>query len=365
MSLKIIEIFSEIEDPRRITGNYIYPLNELIFLTICGVLCGCEDWQNISEFGKSQLDWLRKYLPYENGIASHDTLGRVFGFLNSAEFERCFVRWVETLNILDKDGIISIDGKRVCNSADASEGKAALHVVSAFASLAGICVGQVATAAKSNEITAIPVLLDMLVLHNCVVTIDAMGCQREIVEKIVSKGADYVIALKGNQQELHEEVQHAFTFMDVQGIDKQVDTGHGRVETRICKVITDLSFIDEHIHWTGIKSVVKIEAKRTNKTTGQTSEDTRYYICSIVDAQQINLAVRKHWGIENSLHWILDVRFKEDDEMKRKKASPYNFSFITKTILNLIKLDKSKGSVKTKRLKAAWKTSFREQLLNF
>ena len=362
MSVKILEIFSGLQDPRRCTGNYIYPLNELIFLTICGVLCGCEDWHNISEFGKSQLKWLKKYLPYKDGIASHDTLGRVFGLLNTADFESCFVSWVEQLNILDKDGIVSIDGKRVCNSANSS--KSALHLVSAFAVDAGISMGQLATAQKSNEITAIPNLLDMLVLKNCVVTIDAMGCQREIVEKIISKDAHYVISLKGNQGELYEEVKHAFKFMEPQGVDKQVDAGHGRVETRTCKVITDLRFIDEARQWKGIASVAMIEAQRLDKKTGITAYDTRFYICSIKDAIQINTAVRKHWGIENSLHWILDVRFNEDKEMKRKGESPYNFSFITKTVINLIKLNKSKGSVKTKRLKAAWETEFREKLLH-
>jgi len=363
MSVKILEIFSGLQDPRRQTGNYVYPLNELIFLTICGVLCGCEDWQNISEFGKSQLSWLRKYLPYECGVASDDTLGRVFGLLNTSDFESCFVSWAEELNVLDKDGIVSIDGKRVCNSKDSTVEKSAIHLVSAFAVEAGICIGQVATAEKSNEITAIPDLLDMLILKNCIVTIDAMGCQRQIVENIISKEADYVIALKNNQQELYDEVEQAFTFMEPQIIDKQIDAGHGRVETRICKVITDLRFVDESKKWKGIESVAMVEARRVDKKSGSSACETRYYICSIKNAKQINAAVRKHWGIENSLHWILDVRFNEDNEMKRKGSSPYNFSFITKTVINIIRMNKSKGSVKTKRLKAAWDSSFREKLL--
>ena len=362
MSVKVLEIFSGLQDPRRQSGNYVYPLNELVFLTICGVLCGCEDWHNISEFGKSQ-GWLRKYLPYKEGVASHDTLGRVFSLLNTSDFETCFVNWVEQLKFLDKDGIVSIDGKRVCNSGDSDAGKTAIHLVSAFASEAGICMGQVATAEKSNEITAIPVLLDMLVLKDCVVTIDAMGCQREIVEKIISKDADYVISLKSNQQELYEEVKHAFKFMSPQSIDKHLDAGHGRVESRVCKVISDLRFIDQAKQWKGIKSVAMIQAQRMDKKTGLTTNETRYYICSIESAQRINTIVRKHWRIENSLHWILDVRFNEDNEMKRKGASPYNFSFITKTVINFIKLNKSKGSIKTKRLKAAWETRFREELL--
>jgi predicted transposase YbfD/YdcC len=275
MSVKILEIFSGLKDPRRESGNYTYPLNELIFLTICGVLCGCEDWQNISEFGKSQLSWLRKYLPYTSGIASHDTLGRVFSALNSKEFERCFVSWVEQLNLLDQDGIIGIDGKRVCNSSDADSGKSAIHLVSAFAVDAGICIGQVATAEKSNEITAIPVLLDMLVLKNCIVTIDAIGCQQQIVKDLVSKGADYVISLKGNQQELYEEAKQAFQFTPTQSTDKQVDAAHGRIETRLCDVITDLRFIDEAKHWKGIQSVARIQAERTDKKTGKTTKEIK------------------------------------------------------------------------------------------
>lgn len=341
----------------------MYPLNELVFLTISGVLCGAEDWVNICEFGNTQLEWLRKYLPFTNGIPSHDTLGRVFEQLDSAEFERCFVQWSKEIHLLTQGEVIAIDGKSACKSYDTQSGKQAIHLVSAFASRNSICLGQVKTADKSNEITAVPQLLDMICLKGCLVTIDAMGCQKKIAAHIIDEQADYVLALKANQEELLEEVKHAFKIFDAQSIDKQVDAAHGRVESRTCELISDLRFIDEAQHWKGLKSVIRITALRSDKTHQSEQVECRYYISSLTNAEQINQAVRHHWGIENALHWVLDVRFNEDFERKRKGQSPYNFSFITKTVLNLIRLDQAKGSIKTKRLKAAWEIKVRERIL--
>ncbi len=360
----MLNLFESLTDPRREGGNHLYALNEIVFLTISGVLCGAEDWVNISEFGNTQLEWLRKYLPFNNGVPSHDTLGRVFEQLDSKEFERCFIQWTEQIQQLTQGEVIAIDGKTVRKSYDTHSGKQAIHLVSAFANSNSICLGQVKTAEKSNEITAIPQLLDMICLEGCVVTIDAMGCQKKIAAHIIEEQADYLLALKGNQEELLEEVVHAFKVFDTQGVDKQVDASHGRVETRTCELITDLRFIDETQHWEGIKSVVRLTAQRNDKTHQSEEVESRYYISSLSDAKQINQAIRHHWSIENSLHWVLDVRFNEDFERKRKGASPYNFSFITKTVLNMIRLDKAKGSIKTKRLKAAWDISVRERILN-
>lgn len=364
MSTSILNIFETLLDPRRESGHYLYPLNEILFLTISGVLCGAEDWVNISEFGKTQIEWLRQYLPFTNGIPSHDTLGRVFEQLDSKEFERCFVRWTHQINELTQGQVIAIDGKTARKSYDTSSGQPAIHLVSAFASLNHLCMGQVKTAAKSNEITAIPQLLDMICLQGSVVTIDAMGCQKKIASQIIDQQADYILALKANQEELLEEVVHAFKTFDIQQIDQHVDAAHGRVERRMCELITDLKFVDEAQHWAGLKSIVRITAQRSDKTHQTEEVESRYYITSLTNAEQINRAVRHHWGIENSLHWVLDVRFNEDFERKRKGESPYNFSFITKSVLNLIRLDKTKGSIKTKRLKAAWDISFREHILN-
>jgi len=364
MSENLLSLFDELTDSRRLGGHYLYPLNEILFLTISGVLCGAEDWVNISEFGHTQLVWLRKYLPFSNGIPSHDTLGRVFEQLDSKEFERCFVQWTQQINQLTQGQVLAIDGKTVCKSHDTVSGQQAIHLVSAFASINNICVGQVKTADKSNEITAIPQLLDMICVKGCTVTIDAMGCQKKIADHIIEEQADYVLALKANQQELFEEVKHAFKIGTPQEVDKQVDAAHGRVESRICELISDLRFVDEAEHWRGIQSVVRITALRSDKTHQSEHSEVRYYISSLSNAKQINQAVRAHWGIENALHWVLDVRFNEDKERKRKGASPYNFSFITKAVLNMIRLDKTKGSIKTKRLKAAWDNNIRERILN-
>ncbi|MEM9822027.1 MAG: ISAs1 family transposase [Bacteroidota bacterium] len=363
MSISVLTLFESITDPRRESGHYLYSLNELIFLTISGVLCGAEDWVNISEFGSSQLEWLRKHLPYSNGIPSHDTLGRVFEQLDSEEFERCFVKWTEQIEDLTQGELIAIDGKTVCKSHDTTQGKKAIHLVSAFASRNNICIGQVKTSDKSNEITAIPQLLDLICIQGSVVTIDAMGCQKKIASHIVEEQADYVLALKANQEELLEEVKQAFKFCVPQEIDKHIDAAHGRVESRVCELISDLRFVDEARYWKGLKSVVRITAKRSDKTHHTEQNECRYYITTLTNAKRVNKAVRSHWGIENALHWVLDVRFNEDFERKRKGSSPYNLSFITKSVLNMIRLDQAKGSIKTKRLKAAWDISTRERIL--
>jgi len=364
MSSTALSIFESITDPRRSSGHYLYPLNEVIFLTICAVCSGAEDWVNISEFGKNQQDWLRQYLPYQNGIPSHDTLGRLFNQLDSSEFENNFIRWAEQVSDLTEGDIIAIDGKTACGSHDYSSQQHAIHLVSAFASMNNICIGQVKIADKSNEIRAIPALLDLICINSCLVTIDAMGCQKEIAAKIIDEQADYVLALKANQGELMEEVIKAFQIMPILAVEEQLDAGHGRIEKRRCSVISDLRFVDEASKWKNLNAIVRINVERIDKTHRTQQLETRYYISSITNAKQINAAIRHHWGIENALHWVLDVRFNEDGERKRKGQTAYNFSFITKTVLNLIRMDKSKGSIKTKRLKAAWNTTFRQQLLN-
>ena len=258
---------------------------------------------------------------------------------------------------------MSIDGKRLCGSYDTYKGKAAIHLVSAFASENGLVLGQVKTATKSNEITAIPELLDLISVEGCLITIDAMGCQKGIAKKIIEKEADYVLALKGNQEELFEEVKHAFKIMPINEINEQIDNGHGRVEKRICEVVTDLRFIDESVKWKGMKAVARINAQRTHKINGKIEQEYRYYITSITDAQRLNEAVRMHWAIENNLHWVLDVRFSEDKSRKRNGEMPENFSIITKIVINLIKMHPAKGSIKMKRLKAGWNQSFRQEVL--
>lgn len=359
----LFDVFKDIPDPRRQGGNLLYPLEELMFLTISGVLCGLEDWVHISEFGKDQILWLRKYFPYENGVPSHDCLGDVFSNLDTDLFGKAFIKWTSSLSEHSEGEVISIDGKRVRGSYDNHKGKSAIHIVSAFASVNGLVMGQVKCNDKSNEITAIPDLLDLISVQGCLVTIDAMGCQKKIAQKIEANGADYVLSLKANQEELFEEVKKAFEFIPVGQTDEQVNTGHGRVEKRYCEIITDLRFIDESTKWKGIKSIVRIHAQRHHKTNGKQEEEYRYYISSIVDARKINQAVRLHWSIENQLHWVLDVQFAEDRSRKRNGSMPQNFGLITKMALNLIKQNPMKGSIKVKRMKAAWNKQFRQQLL--
>lgn len=359
----LFEVFQSLEDPRRTSGHYLYPLEELLFLTISAVISGVEDWVHIQAFGEDQLEWLRKFFPYSNGVPSHDCLGKVFAHLDHARFSEAFTQWAEGLSERTQGQVISIDGKRMRGSYDTYQGKAAIHLVSAFASANGIVVGQVKTADKSNEITAIPELLGLIAVQGCLVTIDAMGCQREIAKKIVGREADYVLALKANQEELYEEVVHAFDFMPVLATDEQTDKGHGRVEKRTCQVISDLRFIDEHVKWPGIKAIARVHSQRYHPLLDKKEEEDRYYISSISDAARINQAVRSHWAIENNLHWVLDVDFGEDLARKRTGEMPQNFAVITKMAINLIKMNQRKGSIKVKRHKAAWNQSFRQEIL--
>lgn len=359
----LFDIFSSVPDPRRKRGNYIYPLDEILFLTISGVLSGVEDWVHIETFGIDQLEWLRRFKPFASGIPSHDCLGDVFSHLDHKAFSAAFIEWAAGLSEQSEGKIVSIDGKRVCNSYDSYSGKSAIHLVSAFASLNGLVIGQVKTSEKSNEITAIPELLELISIEGCLVTIDAMGCQKEIAEKIIDQGGDYILALKANQESLFEQVKQGFNISAPEQEDKQLDSGHGRVEIRHCQILTDFRFIEQAQEWKGIKAVAKVQAQRHDKLSKKVENQDRYYITSISKADKINQAVRLHWGIENKLHWVLDVNFAEDKSRKRMGNMPENFALITKTVINLVKKHPDKASVKLKRMKAAWNQQFREQVL--
>jgi predicted transposase YbfD/YdcC len=359
------ETFKALPDPRRIEkGNFRYPLIEIIFLVISAVISNADDWCSISTFGKSQLNWLRKFFPYKNGTPSHDTLGELFASIDNEKFNECFVEWIKSAQDIIGGGIVTIDGKRLRGSYDKGSSKAAIHMVSAFAVENGICLGQKQTGAKSNEITAIPKLLDLLELKGAIVTIDAMGCQKSIVEQLDQKEAGYVIAVKENQEELYEQVKKMFEIN--KGVSHQdVDSGHGRVEIRTCTVVDQLKFFDTKDQWAGLKSVVKIEAQRTTKLDGKTQNETRYYIsnCS-ANAERLNYIVRKHWSIENQLHWVLDVIFNEDSSRRRMKNSAANFNIILKTAMAILKKDTDKKtSLNRKRYMAALDRDYRDKLL--
>ena len=357
--------FKGLKDPRRTNkGNLCYPFIEIIFLVISAVISGSNDWTSIQTFGEGQLVWLRKYFPYKNGIPSHDTLGAIFSAIDNELFGKCFADWVSRLASICHGEIIAIDGKRLRGSYDTSTSKAAIHMVSAYAVEAGVCFAGVTTDKKSNEITAIPKLLNMLALKGCVVTIDAMGCQTKIVEEIIEKEADYVIAVKENQKELSEQVKKMFELYDGQS-EEQTDAGHGRVEKRKCTVVEDLKFFDVKDQWKGIKSVLKIETERFTKITGKIQTETRYYISNLnAPPQRFNDIVRRHWHIENKLHWVLDVNFNEDKSRKRKDNSPANFNVISKIAMALLEKNNEKKSMRQKRYKAALDVKYREKVLN-
>jgi len=361
------KFFLPLKDPRRTSkGNIQHSLTDMIFLVISAVISGAVDWTHIEIFGKNQINWLRKFAPFENGIPSHDVLGKVFSSIDSSQFAECFISWVSSIAKISKEEIIAIDGKRIRGSYDNSNNKAAIHMVSAFAVGNKLCLGQVETADKSNEIVAIPKLLDLITTKGCIVTIDAMGCQKDIAEKIIEKESDYILAVKENQKELFAQVEKMFSGNYPKVVDESDDVGHGRVEKRKCHVVSDLKFFDVKDEWKNLRTVIKIESERYIKNTGKTSTETRYYISSLrPDAKKINTAIRSHWSIENNLHWTLDVIFGEDASRKRNNNSAANFNILTKIAMALIARENSiKMSMRAKRYQATINPEFREKILN-
>lgn len=361
------ESFALLEDPRRTNkGNLIYPLEEILFLTISACVSGANGWTSIQAFGELKLDWLRKFYPFESGIPAHDTISDLFIALCPKSFGDCFMDWVNTIHRITDGLVVSLDGKTVRGMADSGGRKSSLHIVSAYASMNRITLGQVAVDEKSNEITAIPTLLDLLTLKGCIVTIDAMGCQKAIAEKIVGKGADYVLMVKDNQAGLKEQLIKLFERGDGVKSHRDVTAGHGRVETRVCHTTGSLGFLDGREEWKNLRSIVKISAERYGKKTGITSNEDRYYITSLGDDPKLlNEAIRSHWGIENNLHWNLDVVFSEDGQLKRAGNSAQNFNLISKIALAMIDNEKStKNSKPNKRLMAACSDQYREKVLN-
>lgn len=362
-----IDFFSTLEDPRRLNkGNLLHNLLDILFLTISATVSGSDDWESINLFGKSQIDWLRQYRKFENGIPSADTLSRVFSALDPSKFEDCFIKWAQSVCKVSDGELIAIDGKRLRGSYDKSTNKAAIHIVSAFAAGNGICLGQVATDKKSNEIVAIPKLLDLLAVKGCTISIDAMGCQKDITKKIRQLDGNYILAVKNNQQELSLQCKKLFEITAPRSIDEQTDMGHGRVEVRKCTVIDDLTFLDDKEKWLDLSCIIRIESQRYNKQTGISEQETRYYISNCqADAKILNQNIRQHWSIENELHWVLDVTFSEDKQRKRMGNSPNNFNKILKIASGLLKKTETskKTSIRGKRYRAALDKAFREKIL--
>lgn len=358
-----LQFFAGINDPR-IERTKDHLLIDIIFITIAAVISGAESWNDIEAFGKAKHEWLKSFLKLPNGIPSHDTFNRIFSVLDPDELGRCFLAWTQSVSRFTAGEVISIDGKALRGTRQQNN-KSIVHMVSAWASINNIVLAQKKVDSKSNEITAIPALLEVLALAGCIVTIDAMGCQKNIASAIVAKNADYILALKGNQGELHEQVKESFRFLPTNSVSQQIDLGHGRIEKRVCSVVNDLSMIEQKDQWAKLNSLVRIEAEREHKSTGETQQEVRYYISSMkTDAHQFNSCVRDHWKIENSLHWILDVAFHEDQSRKRSGNAAQNFSVINRIALNLLKNElTTKQGIKGKRLKAAWDNDYLAMIL--
>ncbi len=335
-------------------------------MVISAVVSGADSWTEIETFGNNQIEWLRKFMPFKSGIPSYDTLGRFFSVLDFEEFSLCFSEWVTTLSNLTNGEVVAIDGKRLRGSSNKYFNKKAIHMVSAFASQNSLCLGQVAFSEKSNEITAIPALLNLVAVKGCTVTIDAMGCQTSIASKIRKKKADYILAVKNNQKELFQQIEKVFSITEISSENTDIQSGHGRVETRKCSVIDNLNFLDISKEWKDLKTIIRIKSERYLKLEKKTQRQIRFYISNLpANAQLINEKIRHHWSIENNLHWTLDVTFKEDGSQRRKGNSAKNFNIIAKIGMALIEREKSvKISKKRKRFTAALDYKFREKILN-
>jgi len=360
--------FSPIEDPR-MDRNKKHLLIDILTIAICAVVSGADDWVAVAEFGRSKAAWLKQYLALPNGIPSHDTFGDVFARICPNQFKECFLHWVQEVFELTEGQVIAIDGKTLRRSYDRSDAKAAIHMVSAWAAANKIVLGQVKTEEKSNEITAIPELLRLLEINGCLITIDAMGCQTDIAAQIIDQGGDYILALKGNQGTLHEDVKSFFQDpklhedQDIALYEEQtVDGDHGRIEIRRYRCTADIPWLDELGRWEGLRSICEVASER--HVADDVSSERRYFIASIpADPKRWTHGVRCHWGIENELHWRLDVTFREDDCRVRKGPGPDNFALLRHIAMNLISRETSKGSFKAKRYRAALSDEYRLKVL--
>ncbi len=365
-SVVFLRHFSDLPDPRQ-RGKVRFPLDEILLLCLLGVLAGAETIVDIARFGNAKRDLLRRFRPFRDGTPSHDHLGDILASLDADAFQRCFVAWVASLTGVASD-VIAIDGKTSRRSYQKKGASSPIHMVSAFAARQRLVLGQVKVDDKSNEITAIPKLLDMMAIEGAVVTIDAMGCQRDIARKIIDKKADYVLALKGNQGTLHDDIglfvaeRKARAFKDtIVSRDETLDGDHGRIETRTTTVIHDVEWLAEHA-WPGLKSIVVVDSRR--ESDGKIQTETRLYITScVLLAHVMGPIVRSHWAIENSLHWVMDMVFRDDECRVRTDHAPANFTTIKHLALNLTKRAPGKESLRLKRKVAAWDDEFLARLI--
>lgn len=368
MSSSLQDHFSELEDPR-VERNQRHGFMDILILVICAVASGADGWEAIEEFGQAKLQWLRQFAPFANGVPSHDCIARLISRLSVKGFQMCFANWTEAIAQTTGGEVIAVDGKTVRGSRDRTRGRAALHMVSAWAGTNRLVLGQEATTEKSNEITAIPKLLELLELSGCIVTLDAMGCQRELAAQIVDQGAEYVLGLKGNQRALHEAVQDFFAVAQADafaGVDhdfyEEIDKNHGRLEIRRYWITEELRTLPNTEQWMGLRSIGLVERRCLSGAT-ETVEQ-RFFVSSLAaDAPRFAHAVRGHWGVENRLHWRLDVVFREDASRIRKGNAPAIMTAIRHLCMNLFEREPSSLRLAQKRRQAAWDDEYRAKVV--
>lgn len=368
-AISIKEHFSQLPDPRILLKTR-HKLVDVVVITLCALIAGADDWVEIAAFGREKEEWFKTFLQLPAGIPSHDTFGRVFSLIDPEEFGKCFIGWIRSMFPLADSDVIAIDGKTARRSHDRANGKSAIHMVSAWAVRNRLILGQVKTEDKSNEITAIPELLKVVDIKGCIVTTDAMGCQKEIARQIVDQGADYIFSLKGNQGNLHKEVELLFQDARKNGFKDlnlqtytTVDGEHGRIETRHYTVTSHVDWYEEKSKWKKLTTFGMVES--TREIGDKITQETRYFISSLsCDAKRFAQAARGHWGVENDLHWSLDISFREDDSRARSGHAPENLAIMRRFALSLIKKDPlRKIGVKASRKRAGWSNEYLLQLL--